>query len=140
MMAAQFGWSWSALVLRSSPVVHVSFWRSQTLGLARRLAGGFGVPCCLAPMALMAQMVAPWPSPCVPIEHGSKIGETPIANSYDQRQATEVLSHWCDFLRPREFSVRLDVKMKRGAAPYPRNPYKKRPVPKVKGIIRKLIK
>mmetsp|Transcript_32789 Transcript_32789/g.61535 ORF Transcript_32789/g.61535 Transcript_32789/m.61535 type:complete len:142 (+) Transcript_32789:46-471(+) len=56
------------------------------------------------------------------------------------QQATEILSNWCDFLRPREFSVRLDVKMKRGAAPYPRNPYKKKPVPKVKGIVRKLIK
>ena len=59
--------------------------------------------------------------------------------SYNE-QVTGVLSHYCDYLRPREFSVRLDVKMKRGAAPYPRNPYKKRPVPKVKGIIRRLIR
>ena len=51
----------------------------------------------------------------------------------------EIFSQWRDFLRPREFSVRLDVKMKRGAAPYPRNPNRKRPLPKVKGIIRKLI-
>ncbi|CAE7535666.1 DSPTP1B [Symbiodinium pilosum] len=33
--------------------------------------------------------------------------------SYNE-QVTGVLSHYCDYLRPREFSVRLDVKMKRG--------------------------
>ena len=54
--------------------------------------------------------------------------------------ATEIFGHWCYNLRPREFSVRLDVKMKRAAAPYPRNPNRKKPVPKVKGIIRKLMK
>ena len=54
--------------------------------------------------------------------------------------ASEIFGHWCYNLRPREFSVRLDVKMKRAAAPYPRNPNRKKPVPKVKGIIRKLIK
>lgn len=54
--------------------------------------------------------------------------------------AAEVLGSWCDYLRPREFNVRLDVRMKRAAAPYPRNPNRKKPVPKVKGIIRKLIK
>ena len=54
--------------------------------------------------------------------------------------ATEIFGHWCFNLRPREFSVRLDVKMKRAAAPYPRNPNRKKPVPKVKGIIRKLMK
>eukprot|EP00434_Breviolum_minutum_P040586 symbB.v1.2.036066.t1/scaffold4838.1/size34075/3 len=47
--------------------------------------------------------------------------------------ATEIFGHWCFNLRPREFSVRLDVKMKRAAAPYPRNPNRKKPVPKVIG-------
>eukprot|EP00930_Biecheleria_cincta_P103035 TRINITY_DN94941_c0_g1_i1.p1 TRINITY_DN94941_c0_g1~~TRINITY_DN94941_c0_g1_i1.p1 ORF type:complete len:168 (-),score=27.39 TRINITY_DN94941_c0_g1_i1:79-582(-) len=53
--------------------------------------------------------------------------------------ARELFSAWADFLRPKKFSMRLDVKMKRGAAPYPRNPNRKKPVPKVKGIIRKLL-
>ena len=33
------------------------------------------------------------------------------------------------FLRPRKKSMRLDVRMKRLAAPFPRNPVKKRTVP-----------
>eukprot|EP00927_Polykrikos_kofoidii_P052599 TRINITY_DN46475_c0_g1_i1.p1 TRINITY_DN46475_c0_g1~~TRINITY_DN46475_c0_g1_i1.p1 ORF type:complete len:176 (-),score=27.85 TRINITY_DN46475_c0_g1_i1:74-541(-) len=53
--------------------------------------------------------------------------------------AAATFGHAFDFLRPRKFSVRLDVKMKRGAAPYPRNPNRKRPIPQVKGILHKLL-
>mmetsp|Transcript_65137 Transcript_65137/g.128625 ORF Transcript_65137/g.128625 Transcript_65137/m.128625 type:complete len:123 (+) Transcript_65137:34-402(+) len=55
-----------------------------------------------------------------------------------QAAATEFGS-WMDYLRPRKFSVRLDVRMKKASAPYPRNPNRKRPPPKVKGIIHRLI-
>merc|ERR1712218_381493 len=51
----------------------------------------------------------------------------------------ETLRGFMDLLRPRRFSERLDVKMKRGAAPYPRNVSRKKPVPRVKGIVRKLL-
>mmetsp|Transcript_43702 Transcript_43702/g.100883 ORF Transcript_43702/g.100883 Transcript_43702/m.100883 type:complete len:123 (-) Transcript_43702:40-408(-) len=46
--------------------------------------------------------------------------------------------HYMD-LRPRKFAMRLDVRMKRGASPYPRNQNRKRGVPHVKGIIRKIL-
>ncbi|CAK0812569.1 unnamed protein product [Prorocentrum cordatum] len=63
----------------------------------------------------------------------------PSAAAAAAAAAAELFGHWADFLRPRKFSVRLDVKMKRGAAPYPRNPNRKKPIPKVKGIVRKLL-
>jgi len=53
--------------------------------------------------------------------------------------AYSILNDWIDFLRPRKRAMRLDVKMKRAAAPYPRNPGRRKPIPKVKGILRKLL-
>eukprot|EP00933_Yihiella_yeosuensis_P008400 TRINITY_DN113817_c0_g1_i1.p1 TRINITY_DN113817_c0_g1~~TRINITY_DN113817_c0_g1_i1.p1 ORF type:complete len:171 (+),score=32.63 TRINITY_DN113817_c0_g1_i1:62-514(+) len=67
------------------------------------------------------------------------ISETVASAAAAVAAAGEIFSGWADFLRPRRFSMRLDVKMKRAAAPYPRNPNRKKPVPKVKGIIRKLL-
>eukprot|EP00929_Paragymnodinium_shiwhaense_P068372 TRINITY_DN34367_c0_g1_i1.p2 TRINITY_DN34367_c0_g1~~TRINITY_DN34367_c0_g1_i1.p2 ORF type:complete len:128 (-),score=29.91 TRINITY_DN34367_c0_g1_i1:109-492(-) len=56
-----------------------------------------------------------------------------------QPTAAELFGYCLDFLRPRKFSVRLDVKMKRGAAPYPRDTNRRKGVPRIKGILRKLI-
>eukprot|EP00405_Crypthecodinium_cohnii_P022583 CAMPEP_0206475778 /NCGR_PEP_ID=MMETSP0324_2-20121206/34296_1 /ASSEMBLY_ACC=CAM_ASM_000836 /TAXON_ID=2866 /ORGANISM="Crypthecodinium cohnii, Strain Seligo" /LENGTH=148 /DNA_ID=CAMNT_0053951229 /DNA_START=56 /DNA_END=502 /DNA_ORIENTATION=- len=53
--------------------------------------------------------------------------------------AAEVFGSFLDLLRPRKFAIRLDTRMKRGAAPYPRNPARKKPVPKVKGIVRRML-
>ena len=133
-MAAHLGrWSWTASALHGRLVP--SFWQPElTLGLTA--PAWWQRPTFLGIMQQMALPLLPaFGEFSEPGQNGLGMADA----SYNER-ATEVLSHWRDFLRPREFSVRLDVKMKRGAAPYPRNPYKKRPVPKVKGIIRKLIK
>mmetsp|Transcript_121522 Transcript_121522/g.170978 ORF Transcript_121522/g.170978 Transcript_121522/m.170978 type:complete len:128 (-) Transcript_121522:44-427(-) len=127
-MAAALGCLGSWITLLRARAVPI--WRSPAL------LGAYGVPL----SDVMRKMTIPLPSLPLLAEPNESADDGNGAKTTSNKQATEVLSHWCDFLRPREFSVRLDVKMKRGAAPYPRNPYKKRPVPKVKGIIRKLIK
>mmetsp|Transcript_34027 Transcript_34027/g.68686 ORF Transcript_34027/g.68686 Transcript_34027/m.68686 type:complete len:142 (-) Transcript_34027:57-482(-) len=78
-------------------------------------------------------------------------GEAPIARCVPSAAAAAawlpglvprvfpLLADFVDYLRPRKFGVRLDVKMKKGSSPYPRNPNRKKPVPRVKGIIRKLL-
>ena len=129
-MAAALGClgSWITLLRTRA----VPMWRSP----ASAFLGAYWVP-----LSDVMRMTIPLPSlPVLAPEPDESPDGNGAKTATSNKQATEVLSHWCDFLRPREFSVRLDVKMKRGAAPYPRNPYKKRPVPKVKGIIRKLIK
>ncbi|CAE8588807.1 unnamed protein product, partial [Polarella glacialis] len=67
------------------------------------------------------------------------VTETIASASAAASAVSELFGGWADFLRPRRFSMRLDVKMKRGAAPYPRNPNRKKPIPKVQGIIRKFL-
>ncbi|KAF4746682.1 hypothetical protein FOZ62_013664 [Perkinsus olseni] len=42
-------------------------------------------------------------------------------------------------LRPREKAMRLDTRMKRNAAPYPRNVFKKRYIPPASPITRRLL-
>jgi len=43
------------------------------------------------------------------------------------------------FLRPRKKGMRLDVKHKRAAAPWPRNPYKREAVPHSDEVLKKLL-
>lgn len=42
------------------------------------------------------------------------------------------------FIRPKKKSMRLDVRMKRLSAPYPRNIHKKRDLPSSDSVLRKL--
>ncbi|KAF4669223.1 hypothetical protein FOL46_001548 [Perkinsus olseni] len=42
-------------------------------------------------------------------------------------------------LRPREKAMRLDTRMKRNAAPYPRNVFKKRYIPPASPVTRRLL-
>ena len=42
-------------------------------------------------------------------------------------------------IRPRKKGMRLDVKQKRSAAPYPRNPYKRQEVPHSEYVLRNLL-
>ena len=106
-----------------------ALWRQAMLRLDHRLS------------MLRMPMLAPIGPPILAApSNASQVSESEQSLERSMPSATEIFGHWYYNLRPREFSVRLDVKMKRAAAPYPRNPNRKKPVPKVKGIIRKLMK
>ena len=104
-----------------------ALWRQAMLHLDHRLS------------MLRMPMLAPIGPPILAAPSASQVAQEQSLER-SMPSATEIFGHWYYNLRPREFSVRLDVKMKRAAAPYPRNPNRKKPVPKVKGIIRKLMK
>eukprot|EP00413_Alexandrium_margalefii_P035618 CAMPEP_0204595826 /NCGR_PEP_ID=MMETSP0661-20131031/52892_1 /ASSEMBLY_ACC=CAM_ASM_000606 /TAXON_ID=109239 /ORGANISM="Alexandrium margalefi, Strain AMGDE01CS-322" /LENGTH=124 /DNA_ID=CAMNT_0051606387 /DNA_START=186 /DNA_END=559 /DNA_ORIENTATION=- len=85
-------------------------------------------------------MQTPHPALVAPVVEGSLPAWLPVQVAIAaglQELSTGVGSLLTDFvlnLRPRKFAVRLDVQMKKGSSPYPRNPNRKKPVPKVKGI------
>eukprot|EP00811_Abedinium_folium_P016511 NODE_25450_length_587_cov_1.586957.p3 GENE.NODE_25450_length_587_cov_1.586957~~NODE_25450_length_587_cov_1.586957.p3 ORF type:complete len:124 (-),score=24.40 NODE_25450_length_587_cov_1.586957:144-515(-) len=96
------------------------------------LAGICRPPAWLTPLP----MLPPWSPPAAEVA----VFTPPITMTAPLvGKLAELLGRWADFLRPRKFSRRLDVRMKRGAAPYPRNPMRKKPIPRVKGILRKIL-
>eukprot|EP00438_Fugacium_kawagutii_P005355 Skav210329 [mRNA] locus=scaffold475:361647:363562:- [translate_table: standard] len=119
------------LLERPPEIMALAMWRQAMVRGVRQTWEHLNHSLWRAPAGPLPQLAGAGPGPA---------GPGPAPGLCGRESASQIFGHWSFNLRPREFSVRLDVKMKRAAAPYPRNPNRKKPVPKVKGIIRKLMK